>query len=193
MLRAPKSPKFPQRYSQGPVTFENVADDLANNKTTVKNVPEVKPAESVPNAKVDAPSSNQAEELANWVDEGGNLRAGGNPGMRPDAYEFQSGASGARSNPLSGRSQAPYLEFTDDAGKVVGAKFDGVQGSELIDRKLNPVFSAKAVDQARRQSAVAKHYCLKAVWELPDQKALDAANRFLQSNNITGITTRLAQ
>ena len=54
MLRAPKSPKFPQRYSQGPVTFENVADDLAKNKPSVKNAPEVKPAESVPSAKVDS-------------------------------------------------------------------------------------------------------------------------------------------
>ena len=32
-----------------------------------------------------------------------------------------------------------------------------------------------------------------ALTALPDQKALDAANRFLRSNNITGITTRLAQ
>ncbi len=112
--------------------------------------------------------------------------------MRPDAYNFQSGAAGARSNVLTGRSQAPYLEFTDEAGNVVGAKFDGVQGSELIDRKLNPVFSSKAVDQATRQSAVAQRYGLQAVWELPNQQALDAANRFLRSNNITGITTRLA-
>ena len=56
MLRAPKSPKFPQRYSQDPVTFENVADDLAKNKPSVKNAPEVKPAESVPDAKVVAPN-----------------------------------------------------------------------------------------------------------------------------------------
>ena len=52
MLRAPKSPKFPQRYSQGPVTFENVADDLANNKPSVKNAPEAIAA----SPKVDAPS-----------------------------------------------------------------------------------------------------------------------------------------
>ena len=139
-----------------------------------------------------APSSTKAEHLADWVDEGGNLRTGGNPGMRPDAYEFQSGAPGARSNVLTREPQAPYLEFTDETGNVVGAKFDGLQGSELIDRKLNPVFSAKAVDQATRQSAVAQHYGLQAVWELPNQQALDVANRFLQSKSITGITTRLA-
>jgi len=112
--------------------------------------------------------------------------------MRPDAYRYQSGASGTRSNRLTGRSQAPYLEFTDDGGNVVGAKFDGVNGAELIDRKLNPVFSPKAADQATRQAAVAQHYGLKAVWELPTQKAVDAANRFLQSNSVNGISVRLA-
>jgi hypothetical protein len=92
---------------------------------------------------------------------------------------------------MTGRAQAPYLEFTDDAGQVVGAKFDGARGMELIDRKLNPVFSAKAVDQATRQAAVARHYGLTAVWELPTPQAVAAANRFMQSNNITGIVVRL--
>ena len=133
-----------------------------------------------------------AESLVTWVDEGGNLRAGGNPGMKPNAYNFQSGAPGARSNFLTGRSQAPYLSFKDKSGNVIGAKFDGVQGRELIDRKLNPFFSAKAIDEAKRQAAVAQHYGLQAVWELPDQAAVNAANRFMQSNNITGITVRLA-
>jgi Pretoxin HINT domain len=141
----------------------------------------------------DAPSSQTAEDLATWVDEGGNLRNGGNPGMRLDAHAFQSGTPGARSNPLTGRSQVPYLEFTDEAGNVVGAKFDGVQGLEVIDRKLNPFFSAKAVDEAMRQSAVAQQYGLQAVWELPTQLAVDAANRFMRANSVTGILVRLAQ
>jgi hypothetical protein len=134
----------------------------------------------------------QAEELVTWVDEGGNLRAGSSPGMRPDAYSHQSSAPGARSNVLTGRGQAPYLEFTDPAGNVVGAKFDGVEGLRLIDRKLNPVFSAKAVDQATRQVAVARHHGLQVVWELPTPQALEAANRFLKTNNISGITVRIA-
>ncbi|MFL6247287.1 MAG: Ig-like domain-containing protein [Thermoanaerobaculia bacterium] len=134
----------------------------------------------------------QAEELVTWVDEGGNLRAGSTPGMRPDAYSHQSSAPGARSNVITGRGQAPYLEFTDAAGNTVGAKFDGVQGSKLIDRKLNPVFSAKAVDQATRQVSVARHYGLQVVWELPTPQALEAANRFLKTNNISGITVRIA-
>jgi len=102
------------------------------------------------------------------VDEGGDLRNGATAGMRPDAYRYQSSAPGARSNAIAGRSQAPYVEFIDKSGQTVGAKFDGVAGDELIDRKVNPVFSAKAADQARRQAAVAEHYGMQAVWELPD-------------------------
>jgi hypothetical protein len=136
-------------------------------------------------------SAKNAEDLVSWVDEGGNLRAGRSPGMRPEASRYQASASGARSNALTGRGQVPYLEFTDEAGKTIGAKFDGVKGAELIDRKMNPFFSAKAVDQANRQAAVAKHYNLQVVWELPTQPAADAANRFLQSNKINGIAVRV--
>jgi hypothetical protein len=113
--------------------------------------------------------------------------------MRPNAYAFQSGTSGARSSVLTGRSQAPYLQFVDDAGKVIGAKFDGVKGLELIDRKINPFFSAKAANEATRQAAVARRYGLQAVWELPNQTAVDAANRFLQRNNISDILVRIAE
>jgi len=133
----------------------------------------------------------EAEELVRWVDEGGNLRAGESPGMRPNAYSHQSSVPGARSNLLTGRGQAPYLEFTDETGNVIGAKFDGALGTELIDRKLNPFFSAKAVDQATRQVRVAQHYGLQAVWELPTPQAVDAANRFLETNKISGISVRL--
>jgi hypothetical protein len=139
------------------------------------------------------PENVAAEKLVRWMDEGGDLRAGGHPGMRPDAYKFQSGTAGARSGVEGGRSLAPYLEFTDDAGKTIGAKFDGVQGLEVIDRKMNPFFSAKAVDEARRQAAVARHFGLQAVYELPTPAAVNAANRFMKINNIEGITVRLAQ
>ncbi len=144
-------------------------------------------------ALTDDVSKLYADDLVTWVDEGGNLRAGGNPGMRPNAYRYQSGASGARSSVLTGRSQAPYLEFVDSSGTAIGAKFDGVKGIELIDRKLNPFFSSKAVDQAMRQAAVARHYGLTAVWELPTTEAVAAANRFMQANNIEGIVVRLAK
>ncbi|MCB1051248.1 MAG: hypothetical protein KDC71_11670 [Acidobacteria bacterium] len=74
---------------------------------------------------------------------------------------------------------------------IIGAKFDGISSSELIDRKLNPVFSPKAVYQATRQAAVGKRYKIPVIWELPSQNAVYAANRFLTALNIPWIKTRL--
>jgi filamentous hemagglutinin len=133
-----------------------------------------------------------AENLVQWVDEAGDLREN-RRGMSNHAYEYQSSAPGARSNYQTGRSQAPYLSFVNEAGETVGAKFDGAFGSELIDRKINPTFSPKAVNQAQRQAAVGAHHGLDVVWELPDEKAVKAANRFMEANKITGIKVRLKE
>ncbi|MDX8031923.1 RHS repeat-associated core domain-containing protein [Lentzea sp. BCCO 10_0856] len=140
----------------------------------------------------DTPCKPQADNIVEWVDEGGDLRAGKGPGMRQDAYDYQSSAPGARSNAVTGRGQAPYLEFADDAGNKIGAKFDGVSGNEVIDRKLNVVWSNKSADQATRQAATAAHYGLKAVWELPTAAAAGGATRFLADRGITGILVRVA-
>jgi len=74
------------------------------------------------------------------------------------------------------------LEFIDDSGQKVGAKFDEFSGIEVIDRKINPFFSRKYVDEARRQSLAAKRYGLKPVWELRDSNAVNAAKRFVIKN-----------
>ena len=52
--------------------------------------------------------------------------------------------------------------------------------------------AASSLPVKAEQAAVAQHYGLQAVWELPNPAAVSAANRFMQSNNITGITVRLA-
>ena len=77
-------------------------------------------------------------------------------------------------------------------GTPVTAKFDGVNGNEIIDRKLNPMFTDKAVDQARRQAATAAYHGLRAVWELPTPEAVAAANRFMSFAKISTIVVRLA-
>ena len=69
----------------------------------------------------------------NWVDEGGDLRSTG-PAMRSNAYDYQSAASGARSNAITGRSMAPQLEMPGADGSTVTARFDGIDENEIIDR-----------------------------------------------------------
>ena len=47
------------------------------------------------------------------------------PGMPPNAYNYQSGVAGARSNPATGRGMAPQLEMPGADGIPVTAKFEG--------------------------------------------------------------------
>ncbi|WP_158711610.1 ricin-type beta-trefoil lectin domain protein [Streptomyces xylophagus] len=131
-----------------------------------------------------------AESAATWVEEGGDLSKG-RRGMPSNAYEYQSGTTGARSSVASRRALAPQLEMPAADGTVVTAKFDGVNGSEIIDRKLNPMFTEKSVDQARRQAATAAYHGLTAVYEVPDEAALAAMNRFMTFADVSTIVVRI--
>ncbi|GIE77713.1 hypothetical protein Aph02nite_36630 [Actinoplanes philippinensis] len=135
--------------------------------------------------------SSKAEDHVSWVDEGGDLSLG-RRGMPQGAYDYQSGVAGARSNAATRYGQAPQLEMPGADGKPVTAKFDGLEGNEIIDRKLNPRFTEKAVDQARRQAATAAYHGLTPVWELPDEAAMSAAIRFMSYAKISTIVVRQA-
>jgi hypothetical protein len=133
-----------------------------------------------------------AEDAATWVKEGGDLSAG-KRGMPSNAYDFQSGTMGARSDIASRRALAPQLEMPAADGSVVTAKFDGVDGNEIIDRKLNPRFTEKAVDLARRQAATAAYHGLTPVYEVPNEEALAAMNRFMKYAKVSTIVVRLGE
>lgn len=133
--------------------------------------------------------SSKAEDHVSWVDEGGDLSLG-RRGMPQGAYDYQSGVAGARSNAATRYGQAPQLEMPGADGRPVTAKFDGLEGNEIIDRKLNPRFTEKAVDQARRQAATAAYHGLTPVWELPDEAAVSAANRLMPYAKISTIVVR---
>jgi hypothetical protein len=87
---------------------------------------------------------------------------------------------------------APQLEMPGVDGSMVTARFDGLDGNEIIDRKLNPMFTEKAVEQAQRQAATAAYNGLQAVWELPIAEAVAAANRFMSYAKISTILVRQA-
>jgi hypothetical protein len=68
----------------------------------------------------------------------------------------------------------------------------GLDGNEIIDRKLNPVFTEKGVEQARRQAAVAAYDGFQAVWKLPTADAVEAAGRFMSYAKVSTILVRQA-
>jgi RHS repeat-associated protein len=130
-------------------------------------------------------------DTVRWVDEGGNLRAGRSPGMPSDAYEYQSQATGARSNASTGRSQAPRLEYTDATGESATVKFDGLEGIRLIDRKTAIHTGPKTQLLAQRQSMALAKQGLEGVWEVPNASEAARATKLLQDLGIGNITVRI--
>jgi hypothetical protein len=135
-------------------------------------------------------ATNNASKVE-WIDEGGNLRAGGNPGMGPDAYAYQSGAQGARSNAVSGYGQAPALRYTKANGDSAIAKFDGFDGTQMIDRKLSIVTTAKAEAQALRQATALSQNGMTAVWEVPTAAQAARAQTLLSRAGATNISVKV--
>jgi len=109
-----------------------------------------------------------------WVDE--------NASMPDDARLYQDGAEGARSNLQTGLSQAPSLD---------GVRFDGFDGTDLIDRKTSIKFHDKVRLQARRQSEALTRHGMTAVWEVPDQEQARRAERLFEELGITNIRARI--
>ncbi|WP_433076607.1 LamG-like jellyroll fold domain-containing protein [Dactylosporangium sp. CA-052675] len=132
---------------------------------------------------IEPPCGSKAADAVTWVNEA-NVKQG-RLGMPPSAYRYQSGVSGARSS-LAGHSQAPQLSMPAADGTVVTAKFDGLEGNEVIDRKTNFVNSKlgssvdnEKLDLARRQAGTAMYNGLTPVYELPSPAAADFARQKL--------------
>ncbi len=134
----------------------------------------------VPSATNNARIGERASEKITWVDE--------NAGMSSAARNYDDGATGARSNVETQRRQAPALTRTTEDGGTALVRFDGVDGDVLIDRKVSVVTTAKAKNQATRQSAALAENGLTARWEVPTQTQANRANRMFEELSIENIT-----
>jgi RHS repeat-associated protein len=139
-------------------------------------------------------ASPNAEDHVQWVAEGPDMRLG--PRARPAqqrAYEYESGVSAARSDVATGKAMVPRLSMPGPNGDVT-AKFDGLDGGELIDRKngVLPWTSDSMIDEARRQAGTAAYHGLKVVWEVPSAAVMTQAQRWLNDAGVTTIGVRVA-
>ncbi|MFE2301571.1 LamG-like jellyroll fold domain-containing protein [Streptomyces sp. NPDC059445] len=134
-------------------------------------------------------SSGSAVCPANWVPEGGFQNSSPPaPSTQGGWFRYQSAAAGTRSG-VGGRALVPQYSAPDGAGGVITAKFDSAFGDEAIDRKLG--LTKFGQDEAVRQAAVAAHHGFQAVYELPSQAKVDAANKLLSGWGVKGIITRI--
>jgi hypothetical protein len=120
-----------------------------------------------------------------WVDE--------NVGLKGLAKDYNDSAMGARSNILTKSGQAPALERMMPDGTTRLVKFDGVDGSIMIDRKLSIVTTSKAQAQALRQSEVLNQNGLTGLWEVPSVAQQNRAVKMLNNLNISNISVQVVK
>jgi hypothetical protein len=128
-----------------------------------------------------------------WVDESKPPTLG-SKSMSMDAYDYQSGAEGARSNHITQKIYSPALVYKNLKGKEVQVRFDGFEESTgyLIDRKVNIMWTTKFKEGVERQSRALTQNGRIAVWEVPNQTVANDSARLLKSLNIYNITIRVA-
>lgn len=129
-----------------------------------------------------------------WVDETPTFR--GPHKKRAKAYNDS--ATGARSNVLTKKGQAPALQRTMPDGtkrrvKFDGVAFDSVYGYVMIDRKWSVVMRKKLKIQAQRQSEVLAEHNLIGIWEVPTRLELSRARRIFRTLGITNIKVRIVK
>ena len=112
-----------------------------------------------------------AASKVKWIDE--------KAAMSQQARDYDDSATGARSSPETKSRQAPAIERTMADGSKRLVKFDGMDGGELVDRKVSVVTTDKAKDQALRQSQALSENGLTARWEVPNAQQAARARRCL--------------
>lgn len=129
---------------------------------------------------------------------GGDILAGGsrilwapeNASMSDDALAYQSSAWGARSS-IAGEPLAPALKYVTRDGASSMVRFDGFNGSQLIDRKLAVLLTDKAATQALNQSTALAQSGLTGVWEVPTDAQAARAVRLFDRLGITNISVEV--
>jgi hypothetical protein len=100
---------------------------------------------------------------------------------------YNNSATGARPG------QAPTLMRTLPDGSKRPVKFDGVEGSYMIDRKWSVTGKPRAVAQILRQSEVLAQHRLIGTWEVPNQAQRNKAIKLFKKLNVTNIKVRVVE
>ena len=110
------------------------------------------------------------------------------------ASVFEDGTIGAASSIAAKRKVVPGLRFDNPnpRGRNV-VRFDGIDGTTLIDRKLNVTTKSKQINDLKRMSeALRQNPEYTAVLEVPNAAVRKAAIRALDKAGVTNIGVRIA-
>jgi hypothetical protein len=101
-----------------------------------------------------------------------------------EAAAYEAGAAG------NVPGKAPQLTATDDTGTVT-AKFDGVDGHVMVDRKLSITTFPKSERQMLRQSATAAENGYGVRWEVPNQRHAARAQKMADSLGVKNVDVKV--
>ncbi len=118
-----------------------------------------------------------------WIDE--------NASMSQTAQTYNDSVSGARSNATTQKSQTPSIKYSSSGQERI-VRFDGAEGSVMIDRKLSTVTTDKVKNQALRQSEALHQNGLTGRWEVPNQTQQARAEKLFSDLNITNIEVKIS-
>ncbi len=113
------------------------------------------------------------------------------PHMGPNARAYEDAASGAKSRVASQRRQVPVLDRTLPNGTKAHVKFDGIEGSVLIDRKTAVTTFRKSKDQALHQSQALRENGYTGRWEVPSAREAERARKMLRELEINNINVEV--
>jgi hypothetical protein len=135
--------------------------------------------------------SKEADEIVNAIRKGGDGAAKRGPiewanegHGNPAAAAYEAGAAGH----VPGK--APRLSATDAEGTVT-AKFDGVDGGTMVDRKLSVTTFPKSERQMLRQSATAAENGYGVRWEVPTSAEQARAQKMVESLGVKNIDVQV--
>lgn len=107
--------------------------------------------------------------------------------MSESARDFDAGAIGSRSNVETRKPMAPVIERTIENGSTRPVRFDGHDGSVMIDRKVAVVTTQKAKNQALRQSQALRENGMQGLWEVTSEAQASRARRMFTELGIDNI------
>lgn len=123
------------------------------------------------------PASKPTGGKVKWVRE--------NASMGRVAKRYNAKAPNAR------RGYAPALEYKNSKGQTRIAKFDGVDGNVMVDRKTSIVRTRKAQAQVRRQSMALEQNGMTGRWEVPNESMRNQGTNLLNRLGITNIDVKV--
>jgi hypothetical protein len=162
---------------------DNVADAIVRSNESRVPKPAPTPAKPGEVRNPSVPAANKPSGNVRWIED--------EPAMSDYARRYEHGAAGARSRVDSKRGQVPALDWVRPGGTAGQVKFDGIDDTVLVDRKVSVTTFESSKDQALRQSEALRQNGYTGRWEVPDAREKAVAEKMFIDLGITNITVKV--